>query len=135
MDNQAENTVTKPFNIADFEAKDTAWLEVQNIKDDGPLMFGGKPVRIELSSPGTREYLGAQHKMATANDTKTFAALRNKPVKESVETRIEDGSVKPIACTRTIENFPISAREMYTNPKLNYVTEQVRKFIEDWANF
>lgn len=135
MNDQSENTAVTLFNIADFEAKDTAWLEVQNIKDDGPLMFGGKPVRIELSSPGTREYLGAQHKMVTANDLKTFAALRNKPVKETVETRIEDGAVKPIACTRTIENFPIAARELYTNPKLGYITDQVRKFIEDWANF
>lgn len=131
MDNQ--NTAV--FNITDFEAKDTAWLDVQNIKDDGPLLVNGAPVRIELSSPGTREYLGAQHKAATANDAKTFAALRNKPVKETVESRIEDAAAKPIACTRTIENFPITARELYTNPKLGWITSQVTKFIEDWANF
>lgn len=131
MDNQ--NTAV--FNITDFEAKDTAWLEVQNIKDDGPLLVNGAPVRIELSSPGTREYLGAQHKAATANDAKTFAALRNKPVKETVESRIEDAAAKPIACTRTIENFPVTARELYTNPKLGWITSQVTKFIEDWANF
>ncbi len=131
MDNQ--NTAV--FNIADFEAKDTAWLDVQNIKDDGPLMFNGAPVRIELSSPGTREYLGAQHKVATADQAKTFAALRNKPVKETVESRIEDASTKPIACTRTIENFPVTAREIYTNPKLGWITSQVTKFIEDWSNF
>lgn len=131
MDNQ--NTAF--FNITDFEAKDTAWLEVQNIKDDGPLLVNGAPVRIELSSPGTREYLGAQHKAATANDAKTFAALRNKPVKETVESRIEDAAAKPVACTRTIENFPITARELYTNPKLGWITSQVTKFIEDWANF
>lgn len=131
MDNQ--NTAV--FNITDFEAKDTAWLEVQNIKDDGPLLVNGAPVRIELSSPGTREYLGAQHKAATANDAKTFAALRNKPVKETVESRIEDAAAKPIACTRTIENFPIAARDLYTNPKLGWITSQVTKFIEDWANF
>ncbi len=133
MDNQ--NAVATPFNIADFEAKDTAWLEVQNIKDDGPLMYNGAPVRIELSSPGTREYLGAAHKAATAEQAKTFAALRNKPVKETVESRIEDASAKPIACTRTIENFPITARELYANPKLGWITSQVTKFIEDWANF
>lgn len=133
MDNQ--NIAATAFNIADFEAKDTAWLDVQNIKDDGPLMYNGAPVRIELSSPGTREYLGAAHKAATADQAKTFAALRNKPIKETVESRIEDGSVKPIACTRTIENFPITALELYRNPKLGWITNQVTKFIEDWANF
>jgi hypothetical protein len=131
MDNQN----TAAFNIADFEAKDTAWLEVQNIKDDGPLLVNGAPVRIELSSPGTREYLGAQHQVATADQAKTFAALRNKPVKETVETRIKDGSIKPIACTRTIENFPVTALELYTNPKLGWITAQVNTFLNDWSNF
>ena len=27
--------------LADLEANDTAWLEVQNKKDDGPLLFNG----------------------------------------------------------------------------------------------
>lgn len=133
MDNQ--NNVVAVFNIADFEAKDTAWLDVQNIRDDGPLLVNGKPVRIELSSPGTREYLGAQHKAATAEQSKTFAALRNKPIKETVESRIEDASAKPIACTRTIENFPIAALELYRNPKLGWITAQVNTFLNDWSNF
>ncbi|WP_332848715.1 hypothetical protein [Massilia sp. S19_KUP03_FR1] len=133
MDNQ--NTAVTPFNIADFEAKDTAWLDVQNIKDDGPLLVNGGAVRIELSSPGTREYLGAQHAIATAEQAKTFAALRNKPIKETVETRIKDGSIKPIACTRTIENFPVSAQELFTNPKLGWITAQVNTFLSDWSNF
>lgn len=123
------------FNIADFEARDSAWLEVQNIKDDGPLLVNGAPVRIEVRSPGTKEAMNAQHKQEIANNAKTFAALRNKPVKETIESRIEQSAEKLTAVTGKIENFPVSAKELYSNPKLGYITGQVAKFHEDWANF
>lgn len=59
------------FNIADFEATDTAWLEVQNKKGDGPLIgAGGLPVRVEVRSPGTKEAMNAQHKVETANSAR-----------------------------------------------------------------
>lgn len=132
MSDQAPNAV---FNVEDFEAKDTSWLEVQNKKDDGPLLFNGKPVRVELCSPGTKEYLNAQHKIDLANSAKTFAGFRGKPVKETVDGKIEQAAEKLTACTRTIENFPISAADLYKNPKLGYIAAQVAKHIEDWSNF
>lgn len=131
-----QNTqVAALFNVADFEARDTAWLEVQNKKDDGPLLFNGVPVRIEVRSPGTREALSAQHKVETAQTTKTYAAMRGKPVKETVDDKIGQSADKLAAVTGQIENFPVSARELYSNPKLGYITEQVAKFHGDWANF
>ncbi len=123
------------FNISDFEAKDTAVLEVQNIKDDGPLLVGGQPVTIELRSPGTREYLNAQHRIDVANSAKTYAALRGKPVKDTVDGNITQRAEKLGACTVRIDNFPIDAKDLFSNPKLGYITAQVSKFIEDWANF
>lgn len=130
-----DQTTAIAFNVADFEANDTAWLEVQNKKDDAPLLFNGAPVRIELRSPGTREYLNAQHKIETSNSAKTFAALRGKPVKETVDGNLDQRADKLAACTCAIENFPVSAKDLYANPKLGYITAQVAKFIEDWANF
>jgi hypothetical protein len=123
------------FNVADFEARDTAWLEVQNKKDDGPLLFNGTPVRIEVRSPGTREALSSQHKLETAQTTKTFAAMRGKPVRETVDSKIEQSADKLVAVTEKIENFPVSPKDLYSNPKLGYITEQVAKFHGDWANF
>lgn len=123
------------FDITAFEARDTAWLEVQNIKDDGPLMVNGAPVRIEVRSPGTKEAMNAQHKQEIANNAKTFAALRNKPVKETIEGKIEQSAEKLAAVTGQIENFPVSAKDLYSNPKLGYITGQVAKFHDDWANF
>ena len=135
MNDQNTNASAAQFNIADFEAADTAWLDVQNKKDDGPLLFNGQPVRIEVRSPGTKEAMSAQHKIDTSNQAKTFAALRGKAVKDTVDGQIEQRADKLAAVTGVIENFPVTAKELYSNPKLGYITAQVGKFHEDWSNF
>lgn len=123
------------FNLADFEATDTAWLEVQNKKDDGPLLFNGRAVRIELRSPGTKEAMSAQHKIDTATTTKTYAAMRGKASKDTLESNIAQRAEKLVAVTTQIENFPVSPKDLYSNPKLGFIIEQAVKFHGDWANF
>lgn len=135
MNQEHNNTAAAVFNITDFEASDTAWLEVQTKKEDGPLMFNGQPVRILLRSPGTKEAMSAQHKVELANTNRMYAAMRNKQVNETMEGKIEAAANKLIAVTAQIENFPISPKDLYSNPKLGYITEQVTKFHGDWANF
>ena len=124
------------FNISDYEATDTAWLDVQSKKDDGPLLgAGGLPVRIEVRSPGTKEAMNAQHKLDQATTTKTYAAMRGTVTKETVDDNIKQRADKLIAVTGEIENFPVSAKDLYSNPKLGFITEQVIKFHGDWGNF
>jgi hypothetical protein len=128
-------TAATPFNVADFEAVDTAWLDVQNKKDDGPLLVNGAPVRIEVRSPATKEAMSAQHRIDTATTAKTFAAMRGKGSKDTVEGNIAQRAEKLTAVTTQIENFPVSALDLYGNPKLAFITAQVEKFHGDWANF
>jgi len=135
FDQNQAHAVAVQFKLADFEACDTAILEVENKKGDGPLLFNGQPVRIEVRSPGTREAMNAQHEIDTANTTKTFAAMRGKTSKETVADKIAQGAKKLAAITAGIENFPVSAKELYENPKLGYISEQVSKFHSDWGNF
>jgi hypothetical protein len=123
------------FNLADFEAIDTAWLEVQNKKEDGPLLFNGQPVRIEVRSPGTREAMHIQHKQEAAVNARTFAAMRGKPVKETVDGKMSEKAEKLAAVTVRIENFPVSPQELYLNSRLGYIAKQVAEFHADWANF
>jgi hypothetical protein len=135
--NQDQNAVSTSatFNVGDFEASDTAWLEVQNKKDDGPLMSNGAPVRILVRSPGTKEAISAQHRIDLAATNRMYAAMRGKQVNETVESKTETSVSKLLAVTGEIQNFPISPKELYSNPKLGYITEQVTKFHGDWANF
>lgn len=139
MEHLNTNTTATAFavamTLADLEARDTAWLEVQNKQDDGPLLFNGQPVRIEIRSPGTREALQAQHKADQARTAATYAAMRGKPVKETIEGKIAQNVEKLVAVTARIENLPFSPEEIYSNPKLGYITSQVSSFHGDWANF
>ena len=130
-----DQTNTTAVNLADLEARDTAWLEVQNKQDDGPLIFNGQPVRIEVRSPGTREALSAQHKLEQAQTAKTFAAMRGKPTKETVDDKIATTAEKLAAVTASIDGLPVSPIDLYKNPRLGYIAEQVQRFHADWANF
>lgn len=125
------------FNLAEFEAADTALLDVQNKKDDGPLLVNGQPVQIVLHSPGSAEYIRAEAKANQAAQARTFAALRGKPVKETPEEARQKNADKLAACTVELRNFPIDggALALYNNPKLGYITAQVEKFLSDWGNF
>lgn len=134
MDQQTQTT-EKPFDIAEFEAADTAWLDVQNKKGDGPLLVNRKPVRIEIRSPGTPEAVRADHHVKQAAQARMFAAMRGKPVKETVESTSLERSQKLEAITARIENFPVEPADLYGNPKLGYITSQVEAFHNDWANF
>lgn len=129
-----QTSLPTAFNVAEFEAAETAVLEVTDRKGD-PLLYAGQPVTIELYSPGSSQYLRATHKIATAQQTATFAAIRGKPIKETVEGNIHKQAEKLAACTASVRNFPVPAFDIYANPKLGYITNQVAKFIEDWANF
>lgn len=128
---------TTSFNLAEFEAADTAVLDVQNKKDDGPLLVNGQPVQIVLHSPGSAEYIRAEAKANQAAQARTFAALRGKPVKETPEEARQKNADKLAACTVELRNFPIDggALALYNNPKLGYITAQVEKFLSDWGNF
>jgi hypothetical protein len=128
-------TTAAVFNLADFEARDTAMLEIQNKKGDGPLLVNGQPVYVEVRSPGTREAQNAQHKIETSATAKTFAAMRGKPIKETVESKMDEKTSKLLAVTVRFENFPASPQEVYNNPKLGWITQQVVEFHGDWANF
>jgi hypothetical protein len=131
------NTQPAAFNVADFEAADTAVLEVQNKKDDGPLLVNGQPVQIVVYSPGSAEYVRAEAKSSQAAQARTFAALRGKPVKETPEEARQKAAEKLAACTKELVNFPVEggAFAVYNNPKLGYITAQVEKFLSDWGNF
>lgn len=124
------------FDIAAFEAADTSLLNVLDIRGD-PLFVDGNVVTIELYGPGSNEYAKAQARLNDILTSRSFMAMRGKPVRETMEESRAPLVDKYVACTKALNNFPIEggARALYENPKLTYITDQVARFIEDWANF
>ena len=129
--------MSKTFNLADFEVNETATLEVQNKKDDGPLLVNGQPVKIVLFGPGSTQYIRAEAKVAKANQARVLASLSGKRSKETIEDDRKHQADRLASCTKELVDFPIEggAQALYENPKLGYITAQVEKFIGDWGNF
>lgn len=130
-----EATSSTPFNVADFEARDTAVLDFDNIKGDGPLLLNGSPVQAVIRSPGTKEAMAAQHKIDTSTNAKMYAGMRGKVVAETVDGNIAQRAAKLSAVTLEFINFPMAPKDVFENPKLGWMTEQVAKFHGEWANF
>lgn len=130
------DTNSDPFDIANFEASESAWLDVNDMAGE-PLLYKGAPVRIALYGPGSAAYVKADAKAAAASSARAFAAMRGKPGKTDAEEAKKTMVDKLAACTQTIENFPIpgGAASLYANPKLGYITNQVVRFLDDWQNF
>lgn len=134
--NAPDNTgITPVFDITAFEAADTALLEVMGINDEPLLGLGGLPVTIELYGPGSVQYAKATAKVDNANTARAMAAMRNKPQKDAAEEARRNHMEKLVACTKSVNNFLVSPADLYDNRKLGHITNQVAKFIEDWANF
>lgn len=124
------------FNLAEFEAADTATLTFQNARDDGPLTYNGEPVQVEMRGPGSAEYVKAQAKIDSATQARMFASMRNKAKDDLAEQRaLVNAKIK--ACTVRLVNFPIpgGVEGILGNPKLGYMRDQMARFAEDWANF
>lgn len=126
--------MSKTFDLAQLEASEVATLEVIGL-DGEPLQGDGGIVTIELYGPGSTEYQRSTSKLESAAQTRAFAALRGKTQADSADVARADLAAKLAACTRAIHHLPLSAADLYENPKLGYITNQVAKFIEDWGNF
>lgn len=126
--------VQKAFDVSQFEALDIADLEVLNIDGD-PMIHDGKQVIIRMYGPGSAESLAASYKLNTKDQARLFAGVRGKPMKDSVEQQRVDTIARLVACTQSVINFPMTAAEIYENPKLGYITDQAATFQKDWVNF
>lgn len=128
--------MSKDFDLSQFETLDTAALTVQNPKGD-ELLVNGKPVVINLYGPGSKQFVNAKYKLDNAVQTRSIAMLRGKQSKNAAEETRQLQAEFYAAVTSSIDNFPIEggALVLYSNPKLNYITEQVEKFLNETENF
>lgn len=125
------------FDVSAYEIEDTAVLEVQNLKRTGDLLYNGKPVRITIYSPGSKQGVRALHKLGLQAQLRLQATFRGKIDKEAAQQADEERAAKLTAITASIENFPIpgGAAALYSNPKLIDISNQVDEFFGSIANF
>jgi hypothetical protein len=130
--------MSQVFDVTQYEAAEVGKLEVMDITGAEPLLFNGEPVVFELCGPGSTEYMNAQANIDRAQSDRMMQIVRGKNSKEDVVAVTRANNVRKLtACTRTIINFPVPGgpKAIYDNPRLGWLTAQVSRFIEDWANF
>lgn len=125
------------FDLSKYELEETAVLTVQNARGDDDLLGadGVNPVTIELYGSGSRQAVKAAHKAGQQAQLRLLAMMRGKVDKRAAEAADEEMVQKLVACTKSINNFPVAAADLYANVKLGYITRQVVKFLDDDANF
>ena len=136
MTDQTTTQSAEDFDLSAFEVSETATLDVLDL-DQQPMLRHGQPVRITVYGPGSTAYVRAEASAAQASQARALAALRGKASKTDLEDQRKHQAEKLAAITAGIDNFPIpgGALALYSNPKLGYITNQVARFLEDWANF
>jgi len=125
------------FDISAYELEETATLTVQNAKGDDDLIGadGKSPVTITLYGGGSRQMVKAQHKAGLQQQARLQQTLRGKIDKNAPEQAERELVEKLVACTKEVSNFPVAPEDIYSNPKLGYITKQVVAFLSDDANF
>lgn len=128
------------FNINSKEVSETTLLHLVDPATDEKMYADEKekePLTIELYSKGSKQYRNA------------LAAVKRKGVKrnnkvQSLETDIEDNAeflatVSKVAANFDMNGKPIDSyeafKELYGNPKLFWIRDQVDATIQDTANF
>lgn len=130
-------TQQKDFDLSEYEMEDIGVLTVQNIKGTGDLIGADKknPVTIELFGSGSREAVKALHRAGLAAQRRLRAVFQGRDDPKAAEKAEAEMVEKLVACTKAINNFPVQAEAIYSNPKLGYITKQVVKFLDDDSNF
>lgn len=123
------------FDISKYETLDEGVFTFLDPSGEELLGEGGEPVTVDLYGTGSKQYVNAKYKLDNDNQARSIAVLRGKTGKNvAEETRVSQAAFFA-ACTKSISNFPLAPIDIYKNPKLNYLTSQVDKWLGDDENF
>lgn len=124
-------------DLSAFELRDFGTLTVMNARGDEPLLVDRKPVTIEVWGPGSDQAVAAERAAGLAQQRRLGDIMRGKQDPKAPQKAEREQIAKLVARTKAINNFPMArnAEAIYSNPKLNYITRQVIRFMDDDANF
>jgi hypothetical protein len=131
------------MNLKQFEMEDAGVLHLRDAGDQAMYasVEGGEPlpVKVHLYGPGSQQHAKATH----ARATRLVDLLKKGKQKESIEESTLANARFLTACTKRWENVESDtgatgddlSMEIYTNPRLSFIRDQVAGFISETANF
>ena len=127
--------MTDSLDFSSYFLTDATAIDI-DLPNGEPMLFQGAPVRIHVHGPSSKPYIVAQEVMQREATKRVLNGLGGKNKKQEKEDPEADAKFLT-AITATVENFPYpgGAEGIYFEPKLKYINDQVRLFVNDTANF
>lgn len=124
------------FDVSRIELADTASFTLKDAGLSEELVIDGKPVTVEVYSPGSEQGVNALHKSSRAAQMRMARLMRNEIKKDDAESAEREQAEKLTAFTKGFsDNLPMKPLDVYTNPRLVYISRQVEEFIGKYGNF
>lgn len=129
-------------DFAEFYLEETAVIDIH--LPDGkktPMLFKGKPVRIEMYGPATEQHARASAKLnrfASETYLKSMQISDNKPDPDKQAEAEEAANLQfLVEVTKEIHNFPFPGgpKAVYSTRKLLYMANQARAGLQRLENF
>jgi hypothetical protein len=127
--------MSKSFDLSKYETIDVASLIIQHPNGNDLIGEDGlNPVVINFYGIGSKQYVSAKYKLDNATQSRSIAMLRSGKSPKADEVA-RDQAEFFAAVTKSIDNFPLTPIELYSNPKLTWITAQADKFLGETENF
>lgn len=124
------------FNVSDYELQDTAEIILKDAGGVNELKGeGGELVKVEIYSPGSPEGVKALHRASRAAQLRMFRSMRGDFDKQDAVNADRERAEKLASFTKRFVNFPVAPLDVYANPRLAYISDQVDAAIGKYANF
>lgn len=125
------------FDLSQYELEDVSTLTLKNARGDDDLKgTDGKPVTVEVYSPGSPQGVKAIHKSSRQSQMRMFRSMRGEFDPQDAVNADREQAEKLAAFTKSIsDNFPVAPLAVYQNPKLCYIPRQVEEHIGKLGNF
>ncbi len=129
------------MDLLDLEVDETSTVELDDVFEQPLMGDDGKQITAVVYGPGSKQYQRA--KTSQSNRYLRRLAKKGSNAEATSEERIAEDANLLTACTLSFSsNFTYGGKpaseciaEIYRNPKLGYLGEQVAKHIAEWSNF
>lgn len=124
------------FDISQLELSDSATFTLKTARGDEDMILDGKPVTVEVFSPGSPEGVKVLHKFGRKAQIRQFRALRGDIKEQDADEADREYAEKLAGFTKGFsDNLPVTPLELYLNPRCVYIAKQVEAFVDKYGNF
>ena len=131
------------FDIRTLAIAKTGVVPVRDASGEKQYDEAGNALTITVHSPGTKKYNQASHDMRTANGDRMVNKMQGKADgKQTADDEITESAEFLAAITISFDNFGAGEltgydlfESVYSNLEIGHIADDVRKFINDRANF